>query len=167
MAPLCYRPITRKSVHLCTAAKFHGRESMSCLRCYWRALSRSIPNRRMRRFRGFPRVERRSHFGVVRPDRRRALSRNVAWGKRRNAARYSLTFQMYKKLPSLAVSTRRAAFRVARFSAERTFSFDSANGTFSAEAAFRLSRSLKIVTTIGLCFPFRPCGTSDCTMVLR
>ena len=85
-------------------------------------------------------------------------------------SRYSLTFHTYKKVASLAVATLRPAFRVARFSAERTFSFDctnSANGTLSAEPALRLSRSLRIVVTISLCFPSLPCGTSDCTIVLK
>src|ERR1700751_2595615 len=80
------------------------------------------------------------------------------------------TVHTYKKLASLAVATLRPAFRVARFNAERTLSLDSANsasGTLSAESALKLSRSLRIVVTICLCFPLRPCGTSDCTMVLK
>lgn len=83
---------------------------------------------------------------------------------------YSLTFHTYKKAASLAVSTLRPAFRVARFRAERTFSLESANsasGTLIAEPAFNPSRSLRIVVTICLCFPFRPCGTSACTIVLK
>jgi len=89
-----------------------------------------------------------------------------------NAGRwpYSITFHTYKKVASLAVATFRPAFRVARLKAERTLSFDSANsanGTLSAELAFRPSRSLRIVVTIFLCFPFRPWGTSACTIVLK
>src|SRR5689334_987877 len=83
---------------------------------------------------------------------------------------YSLTFQTYKNVASLAVATLRPAFRVARFSAERTFSFDSVNsakGTLSAAPAFSWSRSLRIAVTICLCFPLRPCGTSNCTMVAK
>jgi len=83
---------------------------------------------------------------------------------------YSLAVHTYKKEASLAVATLRPAFRVARFNAERTLSFDSANsasGTLSAESALKLSRSLRIAVTICLCFPFRPCGTSDCIIVLK
>ena len=82
--------------------------------------------------------------------------------------RYAFTFHTYKKVASLAVATFGPAFRVARFSAEQTFSLDSINsasGTLSAEPDFRPSRSLRIVRTICLFFPFRPWGTSDCTIV--
>src|ERR1700757_2753818 len=81
-----------------------------------------------------------------------------------------LMFHTYKKLASLAVATLRPALRVARFSAERTFSFDSANsasGILMAEPAFKPSRSLRTVATIRWCFPFRPCGTSARTTVLK
>ena len=76
----------------------------------------------------------------------------------------AITFQMYRKLASLAVATVRPAFRVARFRADRTFSLlstNSARGTLMAEPSFSLSRSLRMVATICLCFPCRPCGTLD------
>jgi hypothetical protein len=78
---------------------------------------------------------------------------------------YSRSFQIYKNSVSLAVATLRLTFRVARLSAERTFSLLSAsspNGTFKADPSFSRSRSLRIVETICLCFPVRPCGTSAC-----
>jgi len=74
---------------------------------------------------------------------------------------YSLTFHTYKYVESVAVATFRPAFRVARFSAERTFAMDStssASGIFKAEPGFNRSRSFRIVVTIRLCFPLRPCG---------
>jgi hypothetical protein len=81
-----------------------------------------------------------------------------------------LTFHTYRKVPSLAVATLRPAFRVARFRAERTFSLlsvNSAKGTLRAEPSANPSRSLRIVETICLCFPLRPCGTSTFAIVLK
>jgi hypothetical protein len=46
-------------------------------------------------------------------------------------------------------------------------SANSASGTLMAAPAFKLSTSLRMAVTINLCFPFRPCGTSVCTMVLK
>src|SRR5438552_2351404 len=53
--------------------------------------------------------------------------------------RYVSSFHTYKKLPSLAVATRRPLFLVARFSADRTFSLlwlNCASGTFNATPFF-------------------------------
>src|ERR1700730_1226608 len=67
-------------------------------------------------------------------------------------------FQTYRKLSSVAVATFFLAFRVARFSAERTFSLmspNSAKGTLRAAPSLSSSRSRKIAETIVLCLPFR------------
>src|SRR4029077_15199567 len=80
------------------------------------------------------------------------------------------TFQTYRKFSSVAVATRRLDFRVARFSAERTFSLvspSSAKGTLKAAPSPRLSRSRRIAVTIFLCFPFRERGTSTTAIVLK
>jgi hypothetical protein len=98
------------------------------------------------------------------------LHGRITRGEGSDSSPYPFTFHTYKKAASVAVATLRPAFRVARLSAERTFSFDSTNsasGTLMAEPAFKPSRSLRIVVTISLCFPLRPCGTSDCTIVLK
>src|SRR5208337_3718750 len=90
--------------------------------------------------------------------------------RRGKRSHYLLAFHTYRKLASLAVATVRPAFRVARFRAERTFSLlsaKSAKGTLMAELSCSLSRSWRIMDTICWCFPFRPCGTFACAIVLK
>src|ERR1700680_5173610 len=81
-----------------------------------------------------------------------------------------LTFQTYRKFLSVAVATFRLACRVARFNAERTFSFvfpSSSKGTLRAAPSLSWSRSRRIMETIFLCLPSREWGTSPRSRVLK